>query len=103
MGLALIALSIGIVRRVDMMLNMQEPKAAADVGFATRPGASDTTSTIDSRTATTITALGVGVAIIGGGNVMIGTLFIATHLLQTRARRSRLGTDIEPLPPASAR
>lgn len=88
-GLALIALSVAIVRTVDLALPTAAEAAAPLVGPPQYSGR----ATLDVAQATRFTILGVAVAVLGAGNMMIGTQLLALRLLEQRARKSRLGSD----------
>lgn len=95
-GMALLGIAITQMRVVDTQLSLRQPKQAELIGKATRPDTEIGASTIDSKTASTFTVIGAAVAVLGAANVMVGSLLTAVHLMETRASRSRLGTDIGP-------
>lgn len=89
-GFVLIGLAVALVRIVDQTLPTAAEAAAPLVG----PPLITQRNTLDVQQATRFTGLGVAVAVLGAGNVMIGTQLLALRLLEKRARRSRLGSDV---------
>lgn len=89
LGFTQIAVSVAIVRSVDQGLPTAAEAAAPIVG----PPVISLRSTLDAAQATRFTILGVVVAVLGAGNMMIGTQLLVLRLMEQKARKSRLGTD----------
>lgn len=89
LGFVHIAVAVALVRSVDQGLPTAAESAAPLVG---PPNIADR-STLDVAQATRFTMLGVIVAVLGAGNVMIGTQLLALRMIEQHARKSRLGTD----------
>ena len=89
LGLVHIAVAVAIVRTVDQCL----PTAAEAMAPMVGPPLNTDRRTLDTAQATRFTLLGVVVAVLGAGNMMIGTQLLFLRMLEQRARKSRLGTD----------
>jgi hypothetical protein len=89
LGLAQLATAVAIVRTVDQMLMTAAEAAAPLVG----PPAHLGKSTLDAAQATRFTILGVTVAVLGAGSLIVGAQLLVLRMIDTRAMKSRLGTD----------
>ncbi|MBL8747427.1 MAG: hypothetical protein JNK58_13865 [Phycisphaerae bacterium] len=92
LGLVHIVVAVAIVRSVDEGL----PSAAEAARPIVGPPVESPRSTLDAAQATRFTMLGVVVAVLGAGNLMIGTQLLVLRLIEQRAKKSRLGSDPKP-------
>jgi hypothetical protein len=95
-GVALIGVSVSILKSVDAELGLQAVKPREVVGQATQRGAAVAPTRISEVSAQRLTLLGSVTGVLGAFNMMIGSFLIVVTLLETKSRRSRLGTDMKP-------
>lgn len=88
-GLTLLGVGVAIVRSVDDRLATGRDALRPAVG----PPEPETKSLLDAEGATRFTMLGVVVAVLGAGNVMIGSLLLTLTMIEKHAMKSALGTD----------
>lgn len=93
LGLALIGSSVSILRAVDGELRLQMVKPAEVRGKGTPRGVEMDQPMIRTEAARRFTLLGSIVGVLGAAATMIGIVLTVAHLMQTRGKRSRLGTD----------
>lgn len=94
-GLALIGASVAILKSVDAEIGLRVPKPMESFGLGTQPGVEIAPSRISEGSVQRLTILGSVVGLMGAMNLLIGAFQIAVVLLETKARPSRLGTDLK--------
>lgn len=92
LGLAQIGLGLATSRVVDAAINTRQARPLNTQG----PQEQMHTPEITPEAARRLAMIGAATAGTGGCCMMIGTVLIATHLLQKHSARSRLGTDVKP-------